>query len=344
MSSMRKRPTKLAGLKRPPAKLAAHRKGGSLLGAMAGPMARATGWPALDDSQIAFRGGELTLLAGRSAHGKSNFLLNLMLNWLEQDPSCHIFFYSLEMTPQQAAARLLTILVAKHGGASISATQALKFLKEAQTLPPVGAGIETLRRLEERIHFVYEPLWDVDQLATDVLTRRAEGIGAVIVDPLTGLSVPPQRMRQDRRDLELSHISRRLKEIAVRLNCPVIGAAPTRAMRFEEGEEIRALIGKGREFQDMEIEDAIRARRPRLSHLSEGSLEQEADMVLSLLSYLSDFQQEMEPDHRLLFQSRTKGLLEISALKNRLGPLENAELEMDSKTSLVRDNPHMKSL
>jgi replicative DNA helicase len=325
-------------------KTAAPRKGGSLLGAMATPLARPTQWPALDATQIAFRGGELTLLAGRSAHGKSNFLLNLMLNWLESEARGRMLFYSLEMTPQQAAARLLSMLVAKSGGASISASQALKFLRDKQAPAPVLAALNSLSKLEERISFVYEPLWDVDQLAVDVMTRGGEGVAAVFVDPLTGLSAPPSRMRQDRRDLELSHISRRLKEIAVRLNCPVIGAAPTRAMRFEEGEEMRALIAKGREFQDMEIEDAIRARRPRLNHLAEGSLEQEADMVLSLLSYLSDFQQEMEPDHRLLFQSRTKGLLEVSALKNRLGPLENAELEMDSKTSLIRDNPLAKSL
>ena len=342
--SLPKRGKKPSGLKRAPAKQASPRKGGSLLGAMTVPLARLTGWPALDSTQIAFRGGELTLLAGRSAHGKSNFLLNLMLNWLERDPKCRILYYSLEMTPQQAAARLLSMITARQGGASISSTQALKFLKEGSAPAPVTASLDILRALEERISFTYEPLWDVDQLATDVMTKGADNVGAILVDPVTGLSVPPSRSRQDRRDLELSHISRRLKEIAVRLNCPVIAAAPTRAMRFEEGEEMRALIAKGREFQDMEIEDAIRARRTRLTHLAEGTLEQEADMVLGLLSYLSDFQQEMEPDHRLLFQSRTRGLLELSALKNRLGPLENAELEMDSKTSLIRDNPLMKSL
>jgi replicative DNA helicase len=333
---------KPAGLKRAPGK--AKPKAGSLLGAMMSPSSRPSLWPALDATQIGFRGGELCVLAGRSAHGKSNFLLNLALNFLEADPKGRILYYSLEMTPQQAAARLLCVLVAKNGGASISAAQALKFIKDMQAPAPVMAGLAALRKLEERISFVYEPLWDVEQLAADVLAKGAEGVAAIIVDPLTGLGAPPARARPERRDLEISAICRRLKQIAVRLNCPLIGAAPTRAMRFEEGEAMRGLIAQGREFKDMEIEDAIRARRPRLSHLSEGSLEQEADMVLSLLSYLSDFQQEMDPDHRLLFQSRTKGLLEVSALKNRLGPLENAELEMDSKTSLIRDNPHMKSL
>ena len=70
----------------------------------------------------------------------------------------------------------------------------------------------------------------------------------------------------------------------------------------------------------------------------------ESFLVLGLLSYLSDFQQELEPDHRALFTQRTKGLLEISALKNRLGPLDSVELEMDSKTSLIRDNPQLKSV
>jgi replicative DNA helicase len=298
----------------------------------------------LDGTQIAFREGELCLVAGRSAHGKSNFLLNLLLNWLLKPGTQRFLFYSLEMTPQQAAARLLTMILAKNGGASLSSVQALKFLRGESAPAPVAQALARLRLLEERISFSYEPLWDVERLAADVLAKGGKDVGAVFVDPLTGLSAPPGKSRGDRRDLELSAISRRLKEIAVRLNCPVIAAAPTRSMRYEEGEEIRALIAKGREFQDMETEDAIRGRRPRLSHLGEATLEQEADIVLGLLGYLADFQQEMEPDHRLLFQSRTKGLLEVSALKNRLGPLESAELEMDSKTSLIRDNPSLKSL
>lgn len=335
---------KLAGLKRAPERPAKGSRGGSLLGAIHGAVGRASGWPAFDATQIAFRGGELTLCAGRSAHGKSNFLLNLLLNWCEQDGHSRYYFYSLEMTPQQAAARLLCMLMARHGGASIAATQALKFLRGENAPAPVAQALDRLRKLEERISFVYEPLWDVDRLAADVLAKGQKDVAAIFVDPITGLSAPPERRRSDRRDLELSHIARRLKEIGVRLNCPILAAAPTRPMRFEEGEEMRNLIAKGREFQDMEIEDAIRARRPRLTQLSEATLEQESDIVLGLLSYLADFQQEMEPDHRLLFQSRTRGILELSALKNRLGPLESAELEMDSKTSLIRDNPLMKSL
>lgn len=302
-------------------------------------------WPALDATEIAFRPGELSLVVGRSAHGKSNFLLNLLRNWLEQSPEQRFFYYSLEMTPLQSAARLLSMIVAQ-GGVSISSSQALRFLR-AQTTPlpaPLTAAIARLGQLEKNLSFVYEPLWDVERLAADVLVKGGKDVGAIFVDSITALSVGPEQARQDRRDLELSHISRRLKEIAVRLNCPVITTAPTRPLKIEEGEQIRSLIANGREFGDMEMEDAIRARRPRLSHLLEATLEQESDFVIGLLSYLSDFQQEIEPDHRALFTQKTRGLLEVSTLKNRLGPLESAELEMDSKTSLIRDNPEVKSV
>jgi replicative DNA helicase len=341
MSPLPKRPKKFTGFKKPVLKSPAERAG--LTGQARASASKPTLWPSVDATEIAFRPGELSLVVGRSAHGKSNFLLNLLRSWLDQDSGQRIFYYSLEMTPLQSAARLLSMLLAQNG-VSISSTQALRFLR-AETAPAaVAAGIARLRRLEENLSFVYEPLWDVERLAADIVAKGAKDVGAIFVDSITALSAPPERARQDRRDLELSHISRRLKEIAVRLNCPVIAAAPTRPLKSEEGEQIRSLIANGREFGDMEMEDAIRARRPRLNHLLEATLEQESDLVIGLLSYLSDFQQEIEPDHRALFTAKTKGLLEVSALKNRLGPLESAELEMDSKTSLIRDNPELKSV
>ena len=349
MSPAPKRPKKLAGRSPGPGaaqkgapKTSAHLS--TLTGQAHASAPKPTLWPAVDASEIAFRPGELALIVGRSAHGKSNFLLNLLLNWLSQSKGQRfLFYYSLEMTPLQAAARLLSMILAQ-SGVSISSAQALRFLRGESSPQPVAAGIARLRQLEENLSFVYEPLWDVERLAADVLVKGGAQVGAIFVDSITALSVPPERARQDRRDLELSHISRRLKEIAVRLACPVITVAPTRPLRSEEGEQIRSLIANGREFGDMEMEDAIRARRPRLNHLNEATLEQESDLVIGLLSYLSDFQQEIEPDHRALFTSKTKGLLEVSALKNRLGPLESAELEMDSKTSLIRDNPELKSV
>lgn len=251
MSPIRKKIPKLAGLKRPPSH-AAPRRGTTLLGSAFGaggaPLGLPSLWPALDQTQMHFRKGELSLLAGRSAHGKSNFLLNLMLNWLEQDPSAEVYFCSLEMTPQQLAARLLTILVAKDSGTSLSSVQALKFLAQGKVIPPVAASLEKLRRLEERLHFAYEPLSSVEQLVHDVRSR-ASSFSAILVDPLSSLSVATEKARQNRRDLELSQVCGRLKELAVRLACPVLGAVPTRLMRHEEGEEMRALIAKGREFQ-----------------------------------------------------------------------------------------------
>lgn len=342
MSPFPKRPRKLVrGFKKPDAKTVA--QASSLTGKAMFAAPKATFWPAIDSTDIAFRPGELSLIVGRSAHGKSNFLLNLLRNWLEQNPGQRFFYYSLEMTPLQSAARLLSMTLAS-SGVTISATQALRYLRGEAVPAPLASGIARLRKLEENLSFVYEPLWDVERLAADVLAKGGKDVGAIFVDSITALSVDFKQARHDRRDLELSHISRRLKEIAVRLNCPVLTTAPTRPLRSEEGEQIRSLIANGREFGDMEMEDAIRARRPRLNHLLEATLEQESDLVIGLLSYLSDFQQEIEPDQRALFTLKTRGLLEVSALKNRLGPLESAELEMDSKTSLIRDNPEVKSV
>src|SRR6185369_3609955 len=80
MSPLPKRPRKFTGFKKPAPRNSNERT--SLTGQAGAAAAKPTLWPALDATEIAFRPGELSLIVGRSAHGKSNFLLNLLHNWL----------------------------------------------------------------------------------------------------------------------------------------------------------------------------------------------------------------------------------------------------------------------
>ncbi len=309
-----------------------------LLSGAQGGYERPTGWKLFDQSSLRLRSSELTLIFGRSSHGKTNFMLNLLLNWLEQGRDERFLYYSLEMTAHQAATRLLAMLMAKRGGINMTSTQAARYLSGADK-PTLAAqaAMGLLKQLEERLVFIYEPLWDVERVAADSLARSVDGpkIGSIFVDPISSLAAPIERSNPQRRDLELSYISRRLKELAVRLSCPLIAAAPSRPLQGEEAGKLRALLAGGREFTDLDVEDAIRSRRPRLNHLPEYSLEQEADLILGLLSHLSDYHGELEPEHRQVFSTKSRGTLEISALKNRQGSLDSAELQMDLKSSLI---------
>jgi replicative DNA helicase len=275
------------------------------------PGRRLSGWPVLDAQERFFANGELALVLARTGHGKTNLMLNLAMNWLQAEPSANLAFYSLEMTDTQLAQRLVAMRRAKTGADG------------------PGWG--------EHLALRYLPRLDVERLAADAL-RRLGGrkVGGIFVDSLTALMPPPQGRFHGRRDLELAEVCRRLKELAVALDCPVIAAVPARRDNLaEQGTPLRELLAKGAELNQPEVEDAIRWRRPRLDHLPEHGLEAHADVVLGLLNYVADFHEELDPEHRQVFKARPEATLELSALKHRGGALHAVDLEMEMKTGWI---------
>lgn len=278
---------------------------------------RSTGFALLDSQERWFSDGELALLLGRTSHGKTNLMLNLAAHWLDEPKGAPLLFYSMEMTAEQLAGRVLSIRAARGG--------------DAPKLSPPGQG------WGERLQLRFTPRIDVDRLAADALRRMAgQKAGAVFVDSLTALMPPPQIRTHGRRDLELAEICRRLKELAVVLDCPVIASVPARRDNLAEGPEpLRMLLAKGAEFNQPDVEDAIRWRRPRLEHLPEPGLEAHADLVLALLNFVADYQEELDPEHRQVFKAQPESPLEVSALKHRSGGLHGAELRMQMKSGWI---------
>jgi replicative DNA helicase len=282
---------------------------------------RSSGFARLDSQERWFCDSELALVLGRTSHGKTNLLLNLAAHWLDEaqapggNESAPLLYYSLEMTAEQLAGRLLALRQAS----------ALATGKPA----PKGWG--------ERLQIRFTPRLDVDRLAADALRRMAGAKGgAVFVDSLTALMPPPQVRTHGRRDLELAEICRRLKELAVVLDCPVVAAVPARRDNLAEGDKpLRMLLARGAELHEPDVEDAIRWRRPRLEHLPESGLEAHADVVLALLNFVADYQEELDPEHRQVFKARPEAIVELSALKHRNGALHGAELRMQMKTGRI---------
>jgi replicative DNA helicase len=279
---------------------------------------RNTGWPLLDAQERWFADGELALVLGRTGHGKTNLLLNLALQWLGEAHDAPLLFYSLEMTTEQLAGRLIAMK------ASASAPGSLQ--------PPLqGWG--------KRLQLRYTPRLDVERLAADALRRLAgRRGGAIFVDSLTALGAPPQARTHGRRDLELAEVCRRLKELAVAADCPVIATVPARRDNLREGEKpLRELLAKGAEAHAPEVEDAIRWRRPRLEHLPELGLEAHADAVVAILNHVADYQEELDPEHRQVFRAQPLSVFELAALKHRMGALHGVELRMEMKTGRVTE-------
>jgi len=270
---------------------------------------RNTGWALLDSQERWFADGELALILGRTGHGKTNLLLNLALQWLPAAGEAPVLFYSLEMAVEQLAGRAIAM----------------------RGKPAEGWG--------QRLQLRYAPRLDVERLAADALRRMAgrKG-GAILVDSLPALAAPPQARTHGRRDLELAEVCRRLKELAVAADCPVLATLPARRDNVAEGpRSLRDLLAHGAEPHAPEVEDAIRWRRPRLEHLPEVGLDAHADAVIAVQNHVADVQEELDPEHRQVFRAQPLAVFDVFALKHRMGALHGVELRMEMRSGRISE-------
>lgn len=290
------------------------------------PDGKRTGWASLDAAEVVFRPGEFGIVAARTGHAKTTFLVALLLQWLEAenaDPDERLVFYSHEEPTVRIFHRLLASLTAKaaiaFGGDSDGAWSSVSLAEEIRGREVryrgdpdyLRSAQDQLRRWEDRLLVVHRPAWDADEIAAHA-RRVAEGrkVGAVLVDYLQ--RVPPPALARgrnyDRRDMEVSAIGREFKAISEALSAPVVAGAQINRDAAKNVDPSKF----GESYADATSE--IRKGRPELHHLREGGSEQEADVVLGLLNYAADYKQdtETEPPPKVT-------LLEVGVLKNRFG-------------------------
>ena len=73
------------------------------------------GWKALDHRDVGFFPGELAIVAGRTGHGKTTVILNLLLHWLENYPNDRFILYSYEIPAESVLIKLVSSLTRKIG-------------------------------------------------------------------------------------------------------------------------------------------------------------------------------------------------------------------------------------
>ena len=209
----------------------------------------ATGYRDLDRITTGFQKGDLIVVAGRPAMGKTSLVMNIAQNSaIEQKVTVAIF--SLEMSKEQLVQRLLC---------SESRVDAQK-LRRGRLSP------EEYQRLAASAgHLNTAPLWVDDSPGTTVLEMRAKArrlksetdLGLLIIDYMQLMS---SATRAENRVQEVSEISRGLKSLARELDVPVIALS-----QLSRAPEQRT------------------DRRPQLSDLREsGSIEQDSDLVMFL--------------------------------------------------------------
>jgi len=238
----------------------------------------ATGYTRLDTMTSGLQNADLIILAARPSMGKTALALNLARN-AAMDAGVAVAVFSLEMSKEQLSMRMLC------AEARVDASR----LRSGFLNPEDWNRItEAASGLSEAPIFIDD---SPDISATSIRTKSRrlkmdKSLGLIIVDYL-------QLMRghsgTERRDLEISEISRSLKLLAKELNVPVL-----------------ALSQLNRKLEERSD------KRPQLSDLREsGALEQDADVVAFIYRDEVYNKEESNPN---------RGTAEIILAKQRNGP------------------------
>lgn len=243
-----------------------------------------TGYRGLDEKTSGLQPGDLVVIAGRPSMGKTALALNIAQN-AGIEIGVPIGIFSLEMSKEQLSLRMLS------AEARIDSSRMRGgFLKERD-----------LARINRAAGVLYDlPIFIDDSPAISVLEIRAKsrrlkmekGLGLIIVDYL---QLMRGRASAERREVEISEISRSLKALAKEINIPVV-----------------ALSQLNRKVEDRSN------RRPVLSDLREsGAIEQDADVIIFIYRDEVYNKEENNPN---------KGIAEIDVAKQRNGPTGTVRL------------------
>jgi replicative DNA helicase len=246
-----------------------------------------SGFRDLDELTTGFQKGDLIVVGGRPSMGKTAFTLNIAQHvGLESREPVAIF--SLEMAKEQLAFRMLC------SEAMVNSNSIRKgFIKKEDWHKLTGAASK----------LTGAPIFIDDSSGITVLELRAKarrlkmehGLSLVIVDYL-------QLMRGkgsfERREQEISDISRSLKALAKELSIPVIAVS--------------------------QLNRSVEQRRPPTPMLADlresGAIEQDADVILFL--YRDEVYNKDTPAN--------KGEAEVIVAKQRNGPIGKVNLTFNS--------------
>lgn len=218
-----------------------------------------TGLKDLDRRLGGLHGSDLIILAGRPSMGKTALATNIAFNAAQarkpedsDNPAGtnHVLFFSLEMSAEQLAARILSqvsgIPSDRVRRGEINGDEFQAFAVASQHMSKVSLFIDDT------------PAITVSTMRTRARRlKRQGGLEMIVVDYLQLLQGSPGA-RAENRVQEISEITRGLKQLAKELSVPVI-----------------ALSQLSRQVEQRED------KRPQLADLREsGSIEQDADVVM----------------------------------------------------------------
>jgi len=237
-----------------------------------------TGFTHLDNLTSGFQNSDLIILAARPSMGKTALALNIARN-AAVEAGVPVAVFSLEMSKEQLSLRLLC----SEARIDSSRLRSGFFSMEDWDRLTDAAGVLSAA-----------PIFIDDSPSLSAMEVRAKArrlkmdknIGLIVIDYL---QLMQGRAGAERRDLEISEISRSLKALAKEISLPVIALSQLNRMLEQRTD-----------------------KRPRLSDLREsGALEQDADVVAFIYRDEVYNKEETNPH---------KGTAEVILAKQRNGP------------------------
>ena len=244
-----------------------------------------TGFADLDEMTSGLQRSDLLIIAGRPSMGKTAFAMNLARNAaFESDAKEPVAMFSLEMSSDQIAMRWL----AAEARVNMKNLRTGRFSADDWRKLATASGALA----ESPIHVDDTPAISVLGIRSKCRRLKHElgGLGLVIIDYLQLMS---GRIDAERRDLEISEITRSLKGLAKELDVPVVALS-----QLNRSLESRA------------------DKRPMMSDLREsGAIEQDADVIMFIYR---DEVYNPKPEN--------EGLAEVIVGKQRNGPTGTVNL------------------
>ena len=260
---------------------------------------------------------DLIIIAGRPSMGKTAFATNIASNiskeFKDNKNKKNVLFFSLEMSSEQLATRLLGEL------SEISSENIRTGNLSKKDFSKILSSSDDLKKLNLFIDDT--PALNIASIRTRARRlKRKFGLDLIILDYLQ-LVNGESKKTNDNRVQEISEITRGLKAIAKELDLPVI-----------------ALSQLSRKVEDRE------EKRPQLADLREsGAIEQDADLVVFLYReeyYLARTEPPEGTDKHEIWTNKMEkvhNIAEAIIAKHRHGPISKVKLHFNPSWTKFSD-------
>lgn len=256
-----------------------------------------TGFTDFDRMFGGFGLGEFVVIGGRPSMGKTQLLVNLSLNISSTTP---VLYFTFDLSEFLLTSRFIS---------SLSGIAVNKILQQELTDEQKKKLSANSKEIGKYKIFVNDSCNNSFSAMKAICQKHIQdnGVKVIIVDYLQMMSSNKYR---NNRELEISYISRELKNIAKDLNvCVIASSQLSRAVESRGG-----------------------SKHPQLSDLREsGAIEQDADKVIFI--YRGEYY-GIECDEE---GNSTAGLTELVLAKNRNGGLGTVKLMRDANFTNYRN-------